>query len=77
MPSKETEPMNERVKFIAAYLEKDESFFGTCERFGISRKTGYKWVERKRRRRGGARREIASAEPAQAVGDRPPTATGP
>lgn len=46
MPSKETEPMNERVKFIAAYLEHDEPFFGTCERFGISRKTGYKWVER-------------------------------
>ena len=27
--------MNERAKFIAAYLEHDESFFGTCERFGI------------------------------------------
>jgi transposase InsO family protein len=46
MPWKETEPMSERVKFIAAYLEHDEPFFGTCERFGISRKTGYKWVER-------------------------------
>jgi putative transposase len=44
MPWKETEPMSERVKFIAAYLEHDEPFFGTCERFGISRRTGYKWV---------------------------------
>jgi len=38
--------MNERVKFIAAHLEKAESFSGLCERFGIARKTGYKWVER-------------------------------
>jgi transposase InsO family protein len=38
--------MNERVKFIAAHLEGAETFSGLCERFGISRKTGYKWVER-------------------------------
>lgn len=38
--------MNERVKFIARYLEKDESFSALCARAGVSRKTGYKWVER-------------------------------
>lgn len=38
--------MNERVKFIAQYLQKDEPFIVLCERAGISRKTGYKWVER-------------------------------
>ncbi len=38
--------MNERVKFIAAYLEEEESFSDLCEGFSISRKTGYKWVER-------------------------------
>lgn len=38
--------MNERVKFIARYLQKDEPFIVLCERAGISRKTGYKWVER-------------------------------
>lgn len=38
--------MNERIKFISAYLEGAESFSELCERFKISRKTGYKWVER-------------------------------
>jgi len=46
MPWKETDPMNERVKFIAAHLERETSFSELCDRFGISRKTGYKWVER-------------------------------
>jgi putative transposase len=38
--------MNERVKFVAAYLECEESFSDLCCDFGISRKTGYKWVRR-------------------------------
>lgn len=38
--------MNERIKFIARYLEAEDSFTELCSRFGISRKTGYKWVER-------------------------------
>lgn len=38
--------MNERVKFIAAYLENDEAFCDLCERFEIVPKTGYKWVNR-------------------------------
>ena len=38
--------MNERVKFIAQYLQNEESFAALCEEAGISRKTGYKWVER-------------------------------
>jgi putative transposase len=46
MPWKKTEPMNERIKFIAAYLEEMEAFSDLCGRFNISRKTGYKWVER-------------------------------
>jgi putative transposase len=46
MPWKETAPMNERVKFIAAWLEEEESFAELCERFGISRKQGYKWCAR-------------------------------
>src|SRR5437764_15395404 len=46
MPWNETDPMNERVKFIARYLQNDESFIVLCEDAGISRKTGYKWVER-------------------------------
>lgn len=46
MTWKDTCPMNEKVKFISAYLSNDFSFSKLCERFGISRKTGYKWVER-------------------------------
>jgi hypothetical protein len=38
MPWKETSPMNERVKFVAAMLEAEETFGEICERFGISRK---------------------------------------
>ena len=37
--------MNERVKFIACYLQHDEPFSVLCARARISRKTGYKWVE--------------------------------
>lgn len=47
MPWAETEPMNEKVKFISAYLDsKEESFQELCDRFNISRKTGYKYVNR-------------------------------
>jgi putative transposase len=46
MPWNETEPMNERVKLIARYLQKNEPFNALCEHAGVSRKTGYKWVER-------------------------------
>jgi transposase-like protein len=35
--------MNERVKFVAATLGADETFVELCQRFGISRKQGYKW----------------------------------
>jgi transposase InsO family protein len=38
--------MNERVRFVAAMLEGEETFGELCERFGISRKQGYKWKER-------------------------------
>lgn len=46
MPWNKTEPMNERIKFIANFLENLETFSEICDRYGISRKTGYKWVER-------------------------------
>jgi putative transposase len=46
MPWNETEPMNERVKCIARYLQRDEPVTAPCERVGVSRKTGYKCVKR-------------------------------
>ncbi len=38
--------MDERIHFISLVNESDETFTELCARFGISRKTGYKWVER-------------------------------
>lgn len=38
--------MDERVHFISVVNESDEDFTAICARFGISRKTGYKWVAR-------------------------------
>jgi hypothetical protein len=38
--------MNERVKFIAHVLKHEEPFTVLCEEAGVSRKTGYKWVDR-------------------------------
>lgn len=38
--------MEERLKFIATYLEWDDTFAALCERFGITRQNGYKWVNR-------------------------------
>jgi putative transposase len=46
MPWRETCTMDERLKFMAAWLEGSESRSGLCERHGISRKTGYKWAGR-------------------------------
>jgi putative transposase len=46
MPWKETDPMLERTQFIAAYLSQVYSMTELCERFGIRRNTGYKWVRR-------------------------------
>jgi putative transposase len=38
--------MEERFKFIQEYQNEEESFAELCRRYGVSRKTGYKWVER-------------------------------
>jgi putative transposase len=46
MPWLMTNPMDERVKFIAAYLRGELSLSRLCETFGVSRKTAYKWISR-------------------------------
>ncbi len=38
--------MQEKILFVADYLRELESFSGLCLRYGVSRKTGYKLVER-------------------------------
>ena len=46
MPWKESAPVTERVKFVCDYDTGLFSMTELCRRYGISRKTGYKWVER-------------------------------
>jgi len=46
MPWKEELPMEQRLRFIGDYLNGYFSFAEICERYGISRKTGYKWINR-------------------------------
>jgi len=46
MPWAERTPMDDRLCFIAACLRADEPMRALCARFGISRKTGYKWLDR-------------------------------
>ena len=46
MPWEETCTMSERMKFIAAYETGEETMTVLCQRFSISRKTGYKWLRR-------------------------------
>ena len=49
MPWKEICPVDERVRFIAAVKEDPRGNFSRlCERFGISRAKGYKWLARYR-----------------------------
>ncbi|MEZ5357820.1 MAG: leucine zipper domain-containing protein [Candidatus Zixiibacteriota bacterium] len=40
--------MDERIKFIGMYLEEVYTMTTLCLHFGISRKTGYKWLNRYR-----------------------------
>lgn len=46
MPWKETCPMDEKLKFIAAAESGVYSFAETCRQFGISRQTGYELMTR-------------------------------
>lgn len=46
MPWNETVIMEKRLQFIIACKRKESSIAQLCCQFGISRKTGYKWLER-------------------------------
>jgi transposase len=50
--------MDQRVAFIADWLREEWTMTELAARYGISRKTAYKWVER------------YEAEPATGLGDR-------
>ena len=48
MPWRENCAMDERTKFIADHLSDEWTMTELCERYEISRKTGYKWLGRYR-----------------------------
>ena len=46
MPWRETSPMDQRTRFIADHLRETQTITELCDRYGVSRKTGYKWIAR-------------------------------
>ena len=46
MPWSETTKMRERMRFVGDFERELFSMTELCERYGISRVTGYKWIER-------------------------------
>jgi putative transposase len=49
MPWSHTSPLDQKMQCIADYLRQTLSIIELCERYGVSRKTGYKWIERDRK----------------------------
>ena len=46
MPWLETDVRDQRIRFVIAANHPTASVTATCRAFGISRKTGYKWLGR-------------------------------
>src|SRR5215469_9597007 len=61
--------VDKRMRFVTAAETSEETMTAVCRRFGLSRKTGYKWLERYRL--DGTQRPIAGAALASA-GGKPP-----
>ena len=49
MPWNQTSPMDQRTRFALAHEDGLYSMTELCARFGVSRKTGYKWLKRYRK----------------------------
>ena len=48
MPWLETNVMDQRIEFVAQTLGQNVNFSELCREFGISRPTGYRWLNRYR-----------------------------
>lgn len=46
MPWSQTSPMDQKTQFIADFLRDSLSMSELCALYNVSRKTGYKWIER-------------------------------
>ena len=71
MPWMETEPMDQRKKFVESYRSRTWTMTELCERFSVSRKTGYKWL-----RTSGARRLGRAERPEPEASQLPVANTG-
>ena len=45
MPWKEATVVEERLRFVLKAFKSNENFTEQCRKFGISTKTGYKWLK--------------------------------
>jgi putative transposase len=46
MPWRHTLPIDQTTQFIADYLPERLAMTELCELYGVSRKTGYTWIDR-------------------------------
>jgi putative transposase len=46
MPWSEVKPMDQKIQFVSLALNSTQSMTELCRLFGVSRKTGYKWLDR-------------------------------
>ena len=46
MPFEETHVVDERTRFVEEVQRSARSFTAICDRYGISRTAGYKWLDR-------------------------------
>ena len=67
MPWRAASPMDQRTQFIADHLRDSLSITELCALYSISRKTGYKWIDRYLRH--GARRPGGALAPAAALAE--------
>jgi CBS domain-containing protein/transposase InsO family protein len=56
--------MDERLCFVSAWLRQEEPMSSLCRRYGVSRKTGYKWLDRYEKG-GAAGLQVRSSAPRQ------------
>src|ERR1700758_187093 len=46
MPWKESRIMDQRLQFLSSYQKEEMSVADLCREYGISRPTGYRWINR-------------------------------
>ena len=68
MPWRAASPMDQRTQFVADFLRDTLSITELCALYGVSRKTGYKWIDRYLRA-GQAGLEERSRRPRRSAGN--------